>query len=239
MKDGQFGKTSNALSRSKMKYGKSPVRNPSSRLGASTRNLTEALASKSPVRVPSRMNKSISRSPISRVPDRSGRSPINVRKSTKEHVSPAPSSKHNPKQKSPRSPRSPAKTKNLDNGDVFFNALSLIVNQERKLEMSRRDLVSREDFIIKEIFNKIDKKGRGWFTIEDFRQFLNKIGVEDLDTRALIDLYSSFDSNQNCLLNFHELVNMVCPQSPKYAQYINKKRESSRYSVSFDPRYKI
>lgn len=116
---------------------------------------------------------------------------------------------------------------------MFFNALNLIVNQERKLEQSRRDLVSREDFVVKEVFDMIDKKGRGWFTIEDFRQFLNLIGVEDVDTRALIDLYSSFDSNQNCLLNFHELINMVCPQNPKYAQCINRKKDNSTVSLDF------
>ena len=117
------------------------------------------------------------------------------------------------------------------NSRAFSEALVMILRQEKHLEQSRRDLVSREDFFIKEIFSMIDKKRRGWFAIDDFREFLTTLRVEDLDIDVMVDLYSSFDSNQSCLMNFHEFVNMVCPQSPVHAKFIDREVGDSHHSV--------
>lgn len=76
--------------------------------------------------------------------------------------------------------------------------------------------MSLSSFSFTSIFEMIDCKNRGWFTIEDFRLFLNTLGVNIGDTRALIDLYSSFDSNSNCLLNYEELVNMTKPRGRRF-----------------------
>lgn len=63
----------------------------------------------------------------------------------------------------------------------------------------------------------IDRRGRGKFTFEEFRFFLNQMGVLLADTRSIIDLYSAFDSNQNCLLSIEELTEMIIPREPQIA----------------------
>ena len=106
--------------------------------------------------------------------------------------------------------------------DTLYKACKLIMNQERNLELARRELVSKSDFDVSEIFSRIDKRNRTWFTIEDFRVYLSEIGLKNIETRALIDLYSSYDTNQSCLLNFEQLVSMLCPLDGKYAAQLNK-----------------
>ena len=86
--------------------------------------------------------------------------------------------------------------------EAIYKAFKLILNQERNLELARRELVTKNDFDVAEVFSKIDKKGKNWFTIEDFRIFLSEIGLKNLETRLLVDLYSSYDVTQSCLLNF-------------------------------------
>lgn len=106
--------------------------------------------------------------------------------------------------------------------ESIYKSFKLILNQERNLELARRELVTKNDFDVSLVFSKIDKRNRSWFTIEDFRMFLSEIGLKNIDNRALMDLYSSYDVNQNCLLNFDQLVDMVCPADNKYAMYLNK-----------------
>ena len=106
--------------------------------------------------------------------------------------------------------------------EAIYKAFKMILNQERNLELARRELVTKNDFDVAEIFARIDKKGRNWFTIEDFRVFLNEIGLKNIETRSLIDLYSSFDISQSCLLNFEQLVNMLCPMDNRFSVYLNK-----------------
>lgn len=106
--------------------------------------------------------------------------------------------------------------------EAIYKAFKLILNQERNLELARRELVTKNDFDVSQVFSKIDKRNRSWFTIEDFRLFLAEIGLKNIDNRALMDLYSSYDVNQNCLLNFDQLVDMVCPADNKFAMYLNK-----------------
>ena len=115
-----------------------------------------------------------------------------------------------------------ASTVEAKSSEALFKSFKMILNQERNLELARRELVTRNDFDVREIFSMIDKRNRSWFTIEDFRVFLNEIGLKNIETRALIDLYSSYDTNQSCLLNFEQLVSMLCPTDSKYAVYMNK-----------------
>lgn len=99
----------------------------------------------------------------------------------------------------------------------FVDALANIVEEERLLEDSRRRLSIREDFEGKRLLSMIDRRKRGKFTFEEFRYFLGEIGVFHTDTRSLIDLYSSFDSNQNCLLGESELLEMLKPKDLSYS----------------------
>lgn len=125
-------------------------------------------------------------------------------------------------------PESPSKSQRgasaveMKSSESLFKAFKMMLNQERNLELARRELVTRNDFDVGEVFSMIDKRNRSWFTIEDFRVFLNEIGLKNIETRALIDLYSSYDTNQSCLLNFEQLVSMLCPLDQKFAVYMNK-----------------
>jgi Ca2+-binding EF-hand superfamily protein len=110
----------------------------------------------------------------------------------------------------------------VKSSETLYKAFKLVMNQERNLELARRELVAKSDFDVSEVFARIDKRNRSWFTIEDFRVFLSDIGLKNIETRALIDLYSSYDTNQSCLLNFEQLVSMICPLDNKYASYLNK-----------------
>lgn len=119
----------------------------------------------------------------------------------------------------------------------FVDVLANIIEEERLLEDSRRRLSVREDFDGKRLLSMIDRRSRGKFTFEEFRYFLGEVGVFHNDTRSLIDLYSSFDSNQNCLLGEKELLEMLMPKdqafgaklvgppNPKYPALSNETKE--------------
>jgi hypothetical protein len=78
---------------------------------------------------------------------------------------------------------------------TFLQNLANVIEEERSLEENRRLLIALPDFYMDELFNMVDRRGRGKFTFDEFRYFLNQIGVLHTDTRSLIDLYSAFDSN--------------------------------------------
>jgi Ca2+-binding EF-hand superfamily protein len=117
--------------------------------------------------------------------------------------------------------RSPVK-KNSNKMDNFVEALSDIIEEERLLEDARILLVNQPDFYASEIFKMIDRRQRGKFTFEEFRFFLSQIGVIHTDTRSLVDLYSNFDSNQNCLLGQQELNEMLKPNDSLIAVNLEK-----------------
>lgn len=98
--------------------------------------------------------------------------------------------------------------------EIFSNSLFNIIQEEKMLEDSRKRLASRIDFFPSELFKMVDKDNKGKFTFEEFRQFLSLIGVVHTDTRSLIDLYSYFDSNQNCQLTQDEFNMMIVPHDP-------------------------
>jgi Ca2+-binding EF-hand superfamily protein len=52
---------------------------------------------------------------------------------------------------------------------------------------------------------------------EQFRAFLNKIGVQTKDSRSLIDLFSALDVNQECQLTKYDFEAVIVPLDPKYA----------------------
>jgi len=68
---------------------------------------------------------------------------------------------------------------------------------------------------------QLDRRGK--FTFEEFKYFLKQIGVQHTDTRSIIDLYSTFDSDQNCLLTINELNEMIIPREPQIATTVKTK----------------
>lgn len=118
--------------------------------------------------------------------------------------------------------------------DVFSNTLANIIEEEKMLEDSRKRLSMKIDFFPSEIFKLLDRKNRGKFTFEEFRYFLSQIGVIHTDTRSLIDLYSHFDSNQNCLLGKREFNLMIAPHDPMAKVNFDRLPASNFKGVSQD-----
>lgn len=96
----------------------------------------------------------------------------------------------------------------------FLENLYKLIEEERSLEECRRHLIAQPDFFTEELLRMVDRRSRGSFTFDEFRYFLSTIGVVSADTHSIIDLYSAFDSNQNCLLTIEELTEMIIPREP-------------------------
>ena len=109
-----------------------------------------------------------------------------------------------------------------ENLELFLAIISNLARHEINLEIAKKNLISRKDFVPLKLFDQIDKKRRGWFTMEDFKNYLSSIGLRDVDTRFLLDLYSSHDLNHNCLLNLHEFTNMIASENPEYLQMLDR-----------------
>ena len=122
--------------------------------------------------------------------------------------------KHGRKQESVQGPS--------EETELFSGYLAELIFDEKTLEESRRRLASYHNFNAQEVFQMIDKQGKGRFTFEEFRSFLNEIGVSYADTRCIVDLYSSFDSHENCLLGFEDLVEMISPYDQSYLNMLFK-----------------
>lgn len=125
-----------------------------------------------------------------------------------------------------RSGRSPRRQRKKRINKVFFNYLADLIFDERNLEECRKQLVSSPDFTIDTVFAMIDKNKIGRFAFEDFRSFLNEIGVSYTDTRSLTDLYACLNSDQNCLLEIEDLASMIAPRDPSFQQFLVKKSEN-------------
>lgn len=118
----------------------------------------------------------------------------------------------------PQRPQQVSQNNQMNKHDeIFSTTLANIIEEEKILEDTRKKLATRIDFFPTEIFKLLDKRNRGKFTFEEFRGFLSAIGVIHTDTRSLIDLYSYFDSNQNCLLGLNEFNLMIAPHDPMAA----------------------
>jgi len=100
---------------------------------------------------------------------------------------------------------------------LFLEHLYRLIEEERGLEECRRHLIAQPDFFTEELFRLVDRRSRGSFTFDELRYFLSTIGVLSADTHSIIDLYSAFDSSQNCLLTIEELTEMIIPREPQIA----------------------
>jgi len=94
---------------------------------------------------------------------------------------------------------------------VFAPLLAGLIVAEKEFEDSKQKLLDNGNFSIRELTLMVAGEGKETFTFEELRGLLSKIGVANCDTRALIDLYSSFDSNVNCMLGANELADILLP----------------------------
>ncbi len=106
--------------------------------------------------------------------------------------------------------------------ELYLAVISNLARHEVHLETAKKKLIARKDFAPLKLFDQIDKKRRGWFTMDDFKSYLASVGLKDLDSRFLLDLYSAHDLNHNCLLNLHEFTHMIASENPEYSQMLDR-----------------
>lgn len=94
---------------------------------------------------------------------------------------------------------------------AFVQVFLDILDQEKQVEDIKRRLFSQPDFNPSGLFNLIQNDNRPYFTFEEFRTFLNNVGLKKISAKTMIDFYSSFDANDKRMLDIDQLVNMVIP----------------------------
>lgn len=125
--------------------------------------------------------------------------------------------------------------KKVTNSEVclFSEILIKILKQESEIESLKFDLFNMGDgFCIEDIFKLIDKKKKGQFGFEEFREFVNTLEIEGAGTRNTIDFFGSFDIQQNCYLTIHEFSRIFYPQiklPEKNTEEKNKLRKERDY----------
>ena len=108
--------------------------------------------------------------------------------------------------------------------ELFDCVQNVLLNEEKAQELCRRELVLQDGFFPLSIFNFIDKKLKGWFVVDDFEEFLNKIGIYLSDKDRVIELYGYYDRSQRCLQNYDEFCKMLEPRNTKHNKYFKQKR---------------
>ena len=123
--------------------------------------------------------------------------------------------KQNPSSNTPLPPTQPSKP--ASKTATFAHSFHLILQQERRVEAIRKTLASQPDFYPSKVFEMIPQKIPGAFSFEEFREFLNKLGLKRTNAKTIIDFYSSFDINEKRRLEFHQLVDMISPHDPAFS----------------------
>jgi len=108
---------------------------------------------------------------------------------------------------------------------IFIDQLRQIANKQAKLDSIREKLIDSKEFSFSELLNLIDQDKKGKFSFDQLRSFITNIGVSNCDTRAMIDLYSSLDSNPNCLLSIAELRDIIAPGSDIIEENIDQLKD--------------
>ena len=68
----------------------------------------------------------------------------------------------------------------------FAQLLQLLISQEMKIEIWREKLNKMRNFIIKNMFEKIDSYGNGFFTEYDLSDYLNKCNVSNIKSDIVL-----------------------------------------------------
>lgn len=98
--------------------------------------------------------------------------------------------------------------------EKFALQMKRILAQEAKLDQSKRDLFANPDFNIKKLVNLIkpnQNEQDPCISFDDFRAFLDKIGIKNPDPDAIIDLFTSYDKEQTYNLDQDSISKMVFP----------------------------
>ena len=125
--------------------------------------------------------------------------------------------------------RSKSKHRRRENKKFLAHFSNLIYHQ-KLLEEARVRLAAKNDFYPQDAFTMLDKRGNGMFSYEDFRQFVFDLGLTFVETRNIVDIYSSFQSKSgdNIALNYSSFIEMLKPNDSGFAaRLINKMPKNS------------
>ena len=95
--------------------------------------------------------------------------------------------------------------------DCFIDCLRSILEQNMKTELVKRKLALTPGFDLQGVFSLLDAKNKGSFNFEEFRMFLNSLGIQKIPAKTLIDFYSGFDVDDQRKLGFKQFEAMLAP----------------------------
>lgn len=93
----------------------------------------------------------------------------------------------------------------------FIECLKIMLEEEAHLDQAKRDLFANPDFNVKKLMNMIDYDKKGAISFDDFRQFLENIGIVNADPDVIIDFFTAYDTEQSYSLSYESLSKMVFP----------------------------
>lgn len=118
-------------------------------------------------------------------------------------------------------PEVPQKKQNFN----FTECLRIMLEEEARLDQAKRDLFANPDFNVKKLMNMVDLEKSGGISFDNFRIFLEKIGIVNADPDVIIDFFTAYDTEQSYSLNYESVAKMVFPYDRRVVregQYNNK-----------------
>jgi len=89
----------------------------------------------------------------------------------------------------------------------FAQLIKAIISQEMKIEIWREKLNKMRNFIIKNIFDKLDYYGNGFFTEYDLSDYLNKCNVPNQKLDIIL-LISRFNKDNSGKVTYTQVINI-------------------------------
>lgn len=103
----------------------------------------------------------------------------------------------------------------------FLSKFSVLIYQEKLLEELRVSLSSRSDFNIRSAFSVLfkDCQNNQQISFEDFRLFIHQLNLAFIDSRALVELFSSLEDTNNRRMGsgFNLFMDLLLPANKSYA----------------------
>lgn len=113
----------------------------------------------------------------------------------------------------PVNPQIHHNSKSISKSAQFFvNYLREMLEKESNLEQAKQVLFSSDkSFTVWRIYRMIDTSDTGYFTFEDFTNFLLNLGISmtEKDQDSVIDLFSTYDTKQSYKMDYRQFRNML------------------------------
>jgi hypothetical protein len=82
-----------------------------------------------------------------------------------------------------------------ENKKFLTNFLNLVY-QEKLLEEAKIRLSCCREFNLQQAYSMLDKKSMGQFGFDDFRRFIKEIGLDFIEARGVVELYSTLETDR-------------------------------------------